>query len=97
MTMMGYGGGFGFGLGGGGVLVALGCIAVVVGLAVLAVWAIGRSGQGSAAARTVHGGPATESVAARPDAVDVLRLRLARGEITVDEFTSAKQALEAGR
>ncbi len=95
--MMGYGGG-GFGFGGGGILVGLGCVAVVVGLVLLAMWAIGRWGHGSTAATTAPGSPGkTEPAMAQPDAIDVLRLRLARGEITVDEFTAAEQVLEAGR
>lgn len=85
--MMGYGG-FGLGWGFGGMLVMLGCIALVVGLVLLAAWAVGR-------ARPT--GAATPMAAAQPDPIELLRLRLARGEITVDEFTAAKQALEAGR
>jgi uncharacterized membrane protein len=96
MTMMGYGAGLGFGFGSGGVLVALGCIAVLVGLVLLAAWAVGRSGQGAAPATTPGAAP-TPPAAAQPDAMDVLRMRLARGEITVDEYAAAKSALEAGR
>ena len=94
--MMGYGGGLGFGIGAGGLLVALGCIAVVVGLVLLAAWAVRRWGQGSAPATTAA--PVTgPALPVHADAMDVLRLRLARGEITIDEFTAAKSALEAGR
>lgn len=96
--MIGYGAGMGFGFGGGGLLTALGCIAVVVGLVLLVAWAIDRWGKGAPAAPTTIAAPMTGPAApAQPDAMDVLRLRLARGEITVDEFTAAKSALEAGR
>ena len=94
--MMGYGGGLGFGFGYGGLLTALGCVAVVVGLVLLAVWALGRWDRGGSAA-SVPGAPAVQPAPAQPDAMDVLRLRLARGEITVDEFAAARQALEAAR
>lgn len=89
--MMGYGAGLGLGFGWGGLLTALGCVLLVVGLVVLAVWALGRFGT---AASTAGQGLA---MPAAPDAMDVLRMRLAHGEITTEEFAAAKQALEAGR
>jgi putative membrane protein len=87
--MMGYGAGFGFGF--GGLLALLGCVLLVVGIVVLVVWAVGRSGQSAQVA------PGQASGRSVPDAIDVLRQRFARGEITADEFTAAKQLLEAGR
>ena len=91
--MMGYGGGFGLGFGYGGLLMALGCVAVVVGIVLLAAWALGRGGRPAAPPSAVP----SPAAAPRPDALEILRLRLARGEVTVDEFAAAKQALEAGR
>jgi uncharacterized membrane protein len=94
MTMMGYGAGLGFGFGSGGLLVALGCVALVVGLVLLAIWALGRTGHNPAGQAVPQGSQLMPSV---QDPVELLRMRLARGEITVDEFTSLKQALENGR
>ncbi len=90
--MMGYGAGLGFGF--GGLFTMAGCLLLVVGLVLLAAWAFGRLGprQPSQAVST----PASD-LALLPDAVEVLRLRLARGEISVEEFATAKQALESGR
>lgn len=84
--MMGYGAGLGFGL--GGWLVVLGFIALVVGAALLIAWALGKAGRGS---------PTQPTTPAGPDAVEVFRLRFARGEITTDEYAAAKQVLETGR
>ena len=87
--MMGYGAGLGFGF--GGLLVLLGCVLLVVGAVVLIAWAIGRIG---------HASPATQVQAPRPagdDAVELLRARFARGEMTADEFVAARQTLEAQR
>jgi len=87
--MMGYGAGLGFGF--GGLLALLGCVLLVVGAVVLIAWATGRIG---------HGSPTTQVQAPRPgtdDAVEVLRVRFARGEMTADEFLAAKQTLEAQR
>lgn len=91
--MMGYGAGLGLGFGFGGLLTVLGCMLLVVGLVVLAVWAMGRSGRTQPTAPAVPASAPT----AQPDAVEVLRMRLARGEISLDDYTAAKQALEAGR
>jgi uncharacterized membrane protein len=87
--MMGYGAGLGFGL--GGLLAFLGCVLLVVGVVVLIAWALGRVGQSSQAPQVQTPRPATQ------DAVEVLRLRFARGEVTADEYVAAKQTLEAGR
>lgn len=91
--MMGYGAGVGYGL--GGWLMMFGGLAVVVGLVLLLAWAVSRAG--SQAAPSAPASPFPAAPAAQPDAMDVLRMRLARGEITTDEFAAAKQALEAGR
>lgn len=87
--MMGYGAGLGFGA--GGWLMMLGGILLVIGVVVLIVWAIGK------VAQTSQGGQAQASAPAPSDAVEVLRLRFARGEMTADEYTAARQTLEAGR
>jgi len=87
--MMGYGAGLGFGF--GGLLVLLGCVLLVVGVIVLIAWAIGRSRPGSSTAVAQAPRPAAD------DAVEVLRGRFARGEMTADEFSAARQALETQR
>lgn len=87
--MMGYGAGLGFGF--GGLLALLGCVLLVVGVVVLIAWAIGRIGQPTQASWVQGLPPASQ------DAVEVLRLRFARGEMTADEFLAAKQTLEAQR
>lgn len=87
--MMGYGAGLGFGF--GGLLALLGCVLLVVGVIVLIAWAIGRIGQPTPAA-SVQG-----SLPASQDAIEVLRVRFARGEMTADEFLAARQTLEAQR
>jgi uncharacterized membrane protein len=90
--MMGYGAGLGFGL--GGWLMMFGGLAVMAGLILLVVWALSRA-DGSHAAQPSS--PQVRPAAEQPDAMDVLRMRLARGEVTVEDFASARQALEAGR
>jgi uncharacterized membrane protein len=92
MTMMGYGAGLGFGF--GGLLALLGCILLVVGIVVLVAWAVGRNGKAGPASQ-ITGAQAPRPATA--DAVEVLRVRFARGEMTADEFAAAKQVLEAGR
>jgi uncharacterized membrane protein len=90
--MIGYGAGLGFGF--GGLLALLGCILLVVGVVVLIAWAVGKLGHGAQA------GQAAQVPAPPPasqDAVDVLRLRFARGEMTTDEYLAAKNTLEAER
>ncbi len=85
--MMEYGAGLGFGL--GGLLALIGLVLLGVGAVLLVAWAIGRLGAGT---------PASSTAVLRPpvgDAVDVLRLRFAKGEITRDEYLAAKQTLES--
>ena len=88
--MMGYGAGAWFGL--GGWLAVLGCIALVVGLVALVLWAFSRSGVGRDAST-----PTLPAANATPNAMEILRLRFARGEITAEEFDSAKQTLGGDR
>jgi uncharacterized membrane protein len=87
--MMGYGAGLGFGF--GGLLALFGCALLVLGVVVLVGWAVGRLGHGAQAVQVQAAWPAAQ------DAIEVLRQRFARGEITADEFTAASQVLEAHR
>ncbi len=89
--MMGYGAGLGFGFGLGGWLTFLGCALLVVGAVLLIGWAISRLNQ------PVVGAQPLASTTPAPDALELLRLRFARGELTAEEYASAKQVLEAGR
>jgi putative membrane protein len=68
----------------GGWLWMLGGLILVIGIVVLVVAAI--VGFGGFADRRSEG-------ATRPDPIDILRERFARGEITEDEFEQAKRAL----
>lgn len=86
--MYGYGTGLGFGI--GGWLGLLGMIILVIAGVLLIAWLVGRAAPASQ--------PPT--VAPRPagqDALELLRLRFARGEITQDEYQAAKQVLEGER
>ncbi|MBF6606566.1 MAG: SHOCT domain-containing protein [Chloroflexi bacterium] len=74
--------GYGFDGGGGGWLWMLGGLLLMVGLVVLIVWAVGAVSRGGA-------GREPE----RTTALDILRERFARGEITQAEFEQAKKAL----
>ena len=89
--MIGFGAVLGFGFGSGVLLVLLGCALLVVGVVMVIAWAIGRTGQPAQLA-SVHGPQIVNQ-----DAVEVLGLRFARGEMTADEYTAAKQTLEAQR
>jgi uncharacterized membrane protein len=91
--MMGYGAGLGFGF--GGLLALLGCVLLVVGVVVLIAWALGRIGHGPPAAQAQE-----QEHVPRPaadDAVEALRVRFARGEMTADEYLAARQTLGAQR
>ncbi len=87
--MMGYGAGLGFGI--GGWLMMLGWAALVVGIVVLVAWALGRAGQASSVAQGTPLRPGGQ------EAMDVLRLRFARGELTEEQYLAARQTLEADR
>jgi putative membrane protein len=82
--------GYDSGLGLGGLLGLIGIVVLVIGVIVLIVWLVTRSG----AANTSSG---STPRAAGQDAVDLLRMRFARGEITEDEYRAAKKVLEEGR
>ncbi len=67
-------------------LLGLGGLLVLAGIAALVVWAI-RGGQGGVAS---GGGPAPQQ---RDEAYETARARFARGEITQQEFEEIKRAL----
>ena len=74
------------GMGNGGgleLLWGLGIILVVVGIVIVAAWAVMR----------VTPGSTTTSAPAGPEALELLRLRFAKGEISEAEFTQAKRVL----
>jgi putative membrane protein len=76
--MMGYGAGFAH----PGLFWGLVGLVLLVGLVVLVVWAVSRATRGVPSASPD-----------RVDALEILRLRFARGEITEAEFLQAKKAL----
>ncbi len=76
--------GYGLGMGVGGWFWMVGGLVVLVGVVVLVVWAIGSVNR-PADGRTDPG--------RRPEPVEILRERFARGEITEAEFEEAKRAL----
>ena len=73
--------GYGFDGGGLGWVWMLGGLLVMVGFVVLIVWAIGAANRG------------TIREPERPTALDMLRERYARGEITQQDFEQAKKTL----
>ncbi len=74
----------GWGMGYGGWLGMVGGLVLLIGIVVLVVWAIG--GYNRAADRRTDTSP-------RPEPLDILRERFARGEITEAEFAQAKRIL----
>lgn len=74
--------GYGFDGGALGWIWMLGGLLVMVGFVVLIVWAV--SAVSRSASSREHG---------RPTALDILRERYARGEITQQEFEQAKKTL----
>ena len=74
--------GYGFDGGAVGWLWMFGGLLVMVGFVVLIVWAVGAVSRGS-----------TNREPERPTALDILRERYARGEITQQEFEQAKKTL----
>jgi uncharacterized membrane protein len=69
----------------------LGGLLLVAGVIVLVVWLVGKVGQSQQAPQ------AQATTPAGGDAIEVLRVRFARGEMTADEYLAAKQTLEVGR
>jgi uncharacterized membrane protein len=84
--MMGFGTGLGFGL--GGMLWVLGCILLIVGLVALVAWAVSRATAHDHRPAASHEGT---------EALDILRARFARGEISEAEYTQAANVLRSGR
>lgn len=80
--------GFGWGMGLGGWVGMVGGLVVLVGIVVLVGWAMNGFNQ---AADQRSGGDR------RPDPMDILRERFARGEITEAEFEQVKRALGSDR
>lgn len=74
--------GYGFDGGALGWIWMLGGLLVMVGFVVLIVWAVGAVGRSG-----------TSREPERPTALDILRERFARGEITQQEFEQAKKTL----
>ncbi len=95
--MMGYGTGLGLGFGFGGWLMMFGGVALVVGLVLLVAWWARRAGGTSATTPSYPGFTTTTGTPSTPDAMEILRVRFARGEISAEEFAATKQALEAGQ
>jgi uncharacterized membrane protein len=92
MAMMVYGGGFG--LGAFGVLWLLGVVLSIVLVVVLIVLAVRYLNRTSPPAQGPWPGQhAVPPPSARPEPLEILRERFARGEITLDEFETAKRAL----
>jgi putative membrane protein len=84
--------GYGWHMGGGGwlwPLAGLLCLAAVVVLVVWAVTYLGRTHSATPSAPSPYVAP----FPARPEPLDILRERFARGDITLDEFETAKRAL----
>jgi putative membrane protein len=83
--MMGFGNGAAFGFGGG--LWVLGCVLLVVGLVALVAWAVSRTSSHDRAG----------NAPGRTDALDILRARFARGEMSEAEYTQAANILRTDR
>lgn len=84
--MMGFGSGFGYGF--GGLLWMAGGVLLMVGLVVLVAWLVSRV--------TAHD-QATRSPGEKTEALDILRARFARGEISEAEYSQAASVLRADR
>ena len=82
----------GYGFGHGGLLWLLLIVAgiAVVAAAVVSLFRSRRSGPGQPASSSA---PAVSAPAARPEPLDILRERFARGEISAEEFETAKRIL----
>ena len=78
--------GYGFAGGACGWSWMLGGLLLIIGVVVLIVWIINTANQGSSR-------KSPERPSERPSALDILRERYARGEITQQEFDQAKKTL----
>lgn len=79
--------GYGWDMGAGGWMWMVGGLVLVVGVVILALRAM--RGVDSANGGRMNSGP-------RPDPVEILRERFARGEITEAEFEQAQRVLRGG-
>ena len=99
--MMRYGAGLESGFGFGGLVALLGCALLVAGIVVLVVWVLSRTGRPADAAQVQPTqAPFTPTQAphvAGGEALEILRVRFARGEITADEYAAARTVLQDGR
>jgi putative membrane protein len=66
----------------------LGFVLLIVGVVVLVAWLVGR---------TQPDAQSSSSRAAGQDALEILRVRFARGEITREEYLATRQTLEEER
>lgn len=82
----------GWGMGGFGLLWVFGGLIFLVVVVVLVVWAVMYLGRTN---RPSHGQWAAPPPVppTRPEPLDILRERFARGDITLEEFETAKRAL----
>jgi putative membrane protein len=80
---------YGMGWGAGGWFIAIGIVAVLIGLILLIVWAVGRT----SGASTVGGMGSRPAEPAPDQALAILRERFARGEISEAEYEHARQVL----
>jgi len=85
--------GGGFGLGAFGLLWALGGLFYLVLIVVLVVWAVRHLTRVNPPSQGPWTAPPPPFPPARPEPLDILRERFARGDITLDEFETAKRAL----
>jgi uncharacterized membrane protein len=95
---MGYGMGLGGGWDGGwsGLLSGIGMMLLVAGIVILVVWIVIRALEPPQATTLPAAvGPTAPPPVARvqPDALELLRVRFAKGEITEAEFATAKRVL----
>jgi len=74
--------GYGFDGGALGWIWMLGGLLVMVGFVILIVWAVGTMSRGGSSREPE-----------RPSALDILRERFARGEVTQQEFEDARKTL----
>jgi uncharacterized membrane protein len=75
----------------GGWLGMLGGLLLIAGVIVLVTWSVAKVGQAQQPPQWQATPPAGS------DAIELLRVRFARGEMTADEYLAAKQTLEADR
>lgn len=90
MMMMGRYGGFGWGLAGGGWLLLLFGLLILIGLALLVIWAV-RAFSGHE--RTGAGAPPSSQVSPHDEAIAIAKRRLAAGEITPEQYQEIMKAL----